>query len=396
MLGASTPRRDGPREGHRPGAYVDDMTLPGMLHRRDRPEPVAARPDPRHRLRSRDSLERDSPSSRRRTSPAATASRSSSTTSPASPTIVVNHPRGTGRCCSRTPIAQLLEKARRHVRIDIARRAAGLHHRRCARRARDRVGAATTSSSATSCRAATSTRRSARGPVIVEGEYETGAQEQLYIEPNGMIAVASPDARRHGVGLDAVPVLHPQGADARSSICRPTKVRVVQMETGGGFGGKEEYPSIDRRRMPRCWRGSPAGRSSWSTTAPRTWSRRPSGIRRGRGIGPRCRRDGRLLGMEIDFVIDGGAYCTLSPVVLSRGTIHAAGPVLLPERAHQRPRRRDQHAAARRVSRLRRAAEHVRARAPHGSRRGRRRSDARTSCAAAISSAPGRRAPSAR
>src|SRR5205085_6893609 len=37
-------------------------------------------------------------------------------------------------------------------------------------------------------------------------------------------------------------------------------------------------------------------------------------------------RDGKLVGMEIDFVIDGGAYATLSAVVLSRGTIHAAGP----------------------------------------------------------------------
>src|ERR671925_627305 len=34
--------------------------------------------------------------------------------------------------------------------------------------------------------------------------------------------------------------------------------------------------------------------------------------------------------MEIEFVIDGGAYCTLSPVVLSRGTIHAAGPYFCP------------------------------------------------------------------
>jgi CO/xanthine dehydrogenase Mo-binding subunit len=40
--------------------------------------------------------------------------------------------------------------------------------------------------------------------------------------------------------------------------------------------------------------------------------------------------DGKLLAMEIDFVIDGGAYCTLSPVVLSRGTIHAAGPYFCP------------------------------------------------------------------
>src|SRR5437763_1473378 len=41
-------------------------------------------------------------------------------------------------------------------------------------------------------------------------------------------------------------------------------------------------------------------------------------------------RDGKLLGMEIDFVIDGGAYATLSSVVLSRGTIHAAGPYECP------------------------------------------------------------------
>ena len=41
-------------------------------------------------------------------------------------------------------------------------------------------------------------------------------------------------------------------------------------------------------------------------------------------------KDGKLLAMDIEFVIDGGAYCTLSPVVLSRGTIHAAGPYYCP------------------------------------------------------------------
>src|SRR5205823_3354768 len=41
-------------------------------------------------------------------------------------------------------------------------------------------------------------------------------------------------------------------------------------------------------------------------------------------------KEGKLLAMEIDFTIDGGAYNTLSPVVLSRGTIHAAGPYYCP------------------------------------------------------------------
>jgi CO/xanthine dehydrogenase Mo-binding subunit len=48
-------------------------------------------------------------------------------------------------------------------------------------------------------------------------------------------------------------------------------------------------------------------------------------------------RGGKLLAMEIDFTIDGGAYETLSPVVLSRGTIHAAGPYDCPNvRIHSR------------------------------------------------------------
>jgi CO/xanthine dehydrogenase Mo-binding subunit len=41
-------------------------------------------------------------------------------------------------------------------------------------------------------------------------------------------------------------------------------------------------------------------------------------------------KDGKILGGEIDFTIDGGAYATLSSVVLSRGAIHAGGPYYWP------------------------------------------------------------------
>jgi CO/xanthine dehydrogenase Mo-binding subunit len=41
-------------------------------------------------------------------------------------------------------------------------------------------------------------------------------------------------------------------------------------------------------------------------------------------------KDGRLLGGEIELALDGGAYSTLSPVVLSRATIHAPGPYKWP------------------------------------------------------------------
>jgi CO/xanthine dehydrogenase Mo-binding subunit len=57
-----------------------------------------------------------------------------------------------------------------------------------------------------------------------------------------------------------------------------------------------------------------------------TTKRHPSLTRHRTGV----TRDGKLVAMDIDFTLDGGAYETLSPVVLSRGTIHAAGPYFCP------------------------------------------------------------------
>ena len=53
-----------------------------------------------------------------------------------------------------------------------------------------------------------------------------------------------------------------------------------------------------------------------------TTKRHPAVIRYRTGI----RRDGTIVAQDIDLVMDGGAYTTLTPVVLSRGTIHAGGP----------------------------------------------------------------------
>ncbi len=52
----------------------------------------------------------------------------------------------------------------------------------------------------------------AHADFIVEGEYDTGAQEQLYIENNGVIAIANADGRRDRLGIDAVSLLRSQGA----------------------------------------------------------------------------------------------------------------------------------------------------------------------------------------
>jgi CO/xanthine dehydrogenase Mo-binding subunit len=168
----------------------------------------------------------------------------------------------------------------------------------------------------------------AQAAVIVEGEYETGAQEQLYIEPNGMLAMADP---KHGVtvwgSMQCPYYIH--HALARLFDISEEAVRVVQMETGGGFGGKEEFPSVLAGHAALlAWKsGRPVkmiyGRSEDMAS---TTKRHPSRTKHRTAVSS----DGTLLAMDIDFTIDGGAYCTLSPVVLSRGTIHAGGPYSCP------------------------------------------------------------------
>ena len=56
----------------------------------------------------------------------------------------------------------------------------------------------------------------AEADLVIEGTYRVGHQEQLYIENNAMIAVPRAGRRRDDPRLDAVPVLHPQGAQARA------------------------------------------------------------------------------------------------------------------------------------------------------------------------------------
>ncbi|HJU56421.1 MAG TPA: xanthine dehydrogenase family protein molybdopterin-binding subunit [Pyrinomonadaceae bacterium] len=163
---------------------------------------------------------------------------------------------------------------------------------------------------------------------IVEGEYRTGAQEQLYIENNGIIAIASPADGVTVWGSMQCPY-YVHKALLKLFNLPEDKVRVVQVETGGGFGGKEEYPSmIAGHASLLAWK---AGRPvkivyDRAEDMAATTKRHPSRTRHRTAVSA----DGKLLGMEIDFAIDGGAYATLSAVVLSRGTIHAAGPYFCP------------------------------------------------------------------
>ena len=107
------------------------------------------------------------------------------------------------------------------------------------------------------------------------------------------------------------------------------QARVVQAETGGGFGGKEEYPSVIG--LHAALLALKAGRPvrmiyDRHEDIAATTKRHPAIVRHRTGV----TRDGRLIAQDIEVVMDGGAYCTLTPVVLSRGAIHAGGPYRCP------------------------------------------------------------------
>ena len=159
--------------------------------------------------------------------------------------------------------------------------------------------------------------------VVIDGEYRTGHQEQLYIETNGVIAVPG-DGRMTVYGSLQCPYYVHKALMVALNL-PPDKVRVIQTETGGGFGGKEEYPS-----MLACHAAILARKAGRPVKMiydrvedlVATTKRHPSIVRHRTGLS----RDGRLTAMDIDVIMDGGAYATLSAVVLSRGVIHAAGP----------------------------------------------------------------------
>ncbi|HYC51666.1 MAG TPA: xanthine dehydrogenase family protein molybdopterin-binding subunit [Gemmatimonadaceae bacterium] len=162
----------------------------------------------------------------------------------------------------------------------------------------------------------------ASADVIVEGTYRTGHQEHVYIETNGVVAVPEGDGV---VVYGSIQCPFYVDRALRVMLGGQRHVRVVQTETGGGFGGKEEYPS-----MLACHAALLAIKSNRPVKIIydrvedmlATTKRHPSIIRHRTGV----KSDGRITAMDVDVVIDGGAYVTLSPVVLSRGGIHAAGP----------------------------------------------------------------------
>jgi CO/xanthine dehydrogenase Mo-binding subunit len=325
FIGQAIPRIEGRAKVTGAARYVDDVTLPGMLHGVTVRSTAA-----RGRIRGISFGEGvpwdDFTVVTARDVPAPNRIVLILDDQPCLADDVINHPEEPVMLLAH-PDKQLAEKARRLVSIDVDPLPA-VHSIADALEARTVVWGSDNILKSYQVErgdvdaALSSARR------VIEGEYETGAQEQLYIEPQGVIAQVTPDGDVTVWGSLQCPY-YVHNALVRLFGLAPHRVRVVQMETGGGFGGKEEYPSLIAAHAVLLARKS--GRPvkliyDRAEDMAATTKRHPSRTRHRTAIDA----SGKLVAMDIDFVLDGGAYCTLSPVVLSRGTIHAAGPYYCP------------------------------------------------------------------
>ena len=164
----------------------------------------------------------------------------------------------------------------------------------------------------------------AGAPVVVEGVYRVPHQEQAYIENQGMAAWFEEDGTLVVMGSLQCPYYVHKALQPIFAL-PAQKIRVIHAVTGGGFGGKEEYPNmLGGHAALLALKAKRPVKMIYDRTEDMlsTTKRHPAVVRHRTGL----TKDGRLVAQEIDILMDGGAYMTLSPVVLSRGILHASGP----------------------------------------------------------------------
>lgn len=160
---------------------------------------------------------------------------------------------------------------------------------------------------------------------IHEEIYTTQFVEHAYIEPEAVLAL--PLEGNKGIKII--------GSIQNPFTCRKvvasvldwplTKVRIVQAELGGSFGGKDDTMNILSAR---------AAVAALKTDKPvkihytreesilESYKRHPYILKYKVG----CKKNGKIVAMKIDILADGGAYSSMSPFVTWRSVVQATGP----------------------------------------------------------------------
>jgi CO/xanthine dehydrogenase Mo-binding subunit len=154
---------------------------------------------------------------------------------------------------------------------------------------------------------------------VIEEEYETPFQEQVYMETQGMVGLIE-DGKLTLYASCQCPFY------IKKALCtilnlETEKVVVKQTVTGGGFGGKENFPSmlaavlmvaVNKIRKPI--KLILDRKEDMTITSKRHSSRTK--------IRAALDKNDYILGLDIDMILNGGAYESCSKVVLQRAIFH--------------------------------------------------------------------------
>ena len=157
--------------------------------------------------------------------------------------------------------------------------------------------------------------------VVVAGSYETQTVDHAYLEPEAGVAWLDDDGV---LNLRVATQVVEHYRDVARILGIPeARVRVIAPYVGGGFGGKEDM-TVEPYLALAVWRTRRPVRMQW--TRQESLLARPKRHSMRLQYRTAARRDGTILGQEIDITADSGAYAYLSALVLLYSSVHACGP----------------------------------------------------------------------
>jgi len=161
---------------------------------------------------------------------------------------------------------------------------------------------------------------------VVEGTFRTVPIEHAYLEPECSVA-ATDHAGNLTVWTSTQYVFRDRRQIASVLALPANSVRVIQMVTGGGFGGKDDVTTEILASLGAVRTGLPVKVRFDRAESMRASTKRHAVVIKAR-LG--ADREGNLLGLEAQVFADKGAYASLGGYVIKKLGLHLSGPYYVP------------------------------------------------------------------
>lgn len=162
--------------------------------------------------------------------------------------------------------------------------------------------------------------------VVVENTFHTQCVEHAYLEPE--CSVAAVDHQGNLTVWTSTQYVFRDRRQIAPVLGLPVnRVRVIQMTTGGGFGGKDDITTEILAGLGALKTGRPVKvRFTREESMRATTKRHPMIIKARLG----ANREGKLQALEGQIYADTGAYVSLGVYVVKKAGLHLSGPYNIP------------------------------------------------------------------